>query len=120
MDISETSRVDALSKDGAKNARPVKPSPRSSKRRAGSVRRKLATRRQSKVAATRKATKTAKILGLLKRSGGATIKELCKATAWQAHSVRGFLSGALKKKMGLRIDSAKRDDGERTYRVASK
>jgi hypothetical protein len=120
MDISETPRVDALSKDGAKNARPVKPSPRSSRRRAGSVGRKLATRRQTKVAATRKGTKTAKILGMLQRSGGASIKELCKATGWQAHSVRGFLSGALKKKMGLRIDSAKRADGERTYRVASK
>jgi hypothetical protein len=43
-----------------------------------------------------------------------------RATGWQAHSVRGFLSGTLKKKMGLRIDSAKLADGERTYRVASK
>jgi hypothetical protein len=120
MDISETPRVDALSKEGAKNGRPVKPSPRSSKRRARSVEPKLATRLKTQAAATRKGTKTGKILGLLQRPGGATLKELCKATAWQAHSVRGFLSGALKKKMGLRIDSAKRDDGERTYRVASK
>ena len=117
MDISETPRVDALSKDGAKNARPVKPSPRSSRRRAGSVGRKLATRRQTKVAATRKGTKTAKILGLLKRSGGASIKELCKATAWQAHSVRGFLSGTVSKKMGLAVASAKGEDGERTYSI---
>jgi hypothetical protein len=119
MDISETPKVDALSKDGAKNARPVTPSTRSSRRRVGSVELKLATRRKTKVAVT-KGTKTAKILGLLQRPGGATLKELCRATAWQAHSVRGFLSGALKKKMGLRIDSAKRDDGERTYRVAAK
>ena len=36
------------------------------------------------------------------------------------HSVRGFLSGTLKKKMGLRVDSAKLQDGRRTYRVTSK
>ena len=68
-------------------------------------------------ATARKGTKTAKILALLGRPDGASLKELEKATGWQAHSVRGFLSGALKKKMGLRVESTKRDDGERTYRV---
>ena len=69
--------------------------------------------------AVRRGSTTAKILALLRRPGGASLAQLKKATGWQAHSVRGFLSGALKKKMGLRIDSAKRD-GERTYRLASK
>ncbi len=41
-----------------------------------------------------------------------------KATDWQAHSVRGFISGALVRKMGLKVESAKREDGERTYRIA--
>ena len=68
----------------------------------------------------RRGSKTAKVLALLKRSGGASLQQLQKATGWQAHSVRGFLSGALKKNMGLRIDSTKRDDGERTYHLASK
>ena len=68
----------------------------------------------------RRGSKTAKVLALLKRSSGASIQQLQKATGWQAHSVRGFLSGALKKNMGLRIDSAKGDDGERIYRLASK
>jgi Protein of unknown function (DUF3489) len=45
---------------------------------------------------------------------------LQKATDWQAHSVRGFLSGAVKKKMGLRVTTAKLPDGTRTYRVLSK
>ena len=40
------------------------------------------------------------------------------ATGWQAHSVRGFISGSLGKKMGLTVDSFKREDGERGYRIA--
>jgi len=76
---------------------------------------------QSPVAATpdrvRQGSKTAKVLELVKRSGGATLKYLMKATGWQPHSVRGFLSGTLGKKMGLRIESHKTDDGERTYSV---
>jgi hypothetical protein len=120
MDNSDIPSVDASSKNAAQKTRPVKPRARSSRRRAKSGARKMVTKRPSNAAVARKGTKTAKILGLLQRSAGASIKELCKATAWQAHSVRGFLSGALKKKMGLRIDSVKRDDGERTYRVASK
>jgi hypothetical protein len=73
--------------------------------------------RAKKLPTPQRGSKTAKILALLKRPGGASLQQLQKATGWQAHSVRGFLSGALKKKMGLRVDSTKRDDGERTYRV---
>ena len=65
-------------------------------------------------------TKTAKILALLKRPGGASLQQLRKATGWEAHSVRGFLSGTLKKKMGLRVTSTKVPDGDRTYRIISK
>ena len=59
------------------------------------------------------------MLDLLKRPDGATLKELMKATGWQAHSVRGFLSGAVGKKMGLTVVSAKGEDGERTYLLKS-
>jgi hypothetical protein len=65
----------------------------------------------------RQGSKTAQVLDLLKRSGGATLKELMKATGWQAHSVRGFLSGALGKKMGLTVTSIKAEDEERRYSV---
>ncbi len=41
-----------------------------------------------------------------------------KATDWQAHSVRGFISGAVVKKMGLKVASIKREDGERSYMIA--
>jgi hypothetical protein len=65
----------------------------------------------------RDGSKTAKILDLLKRPGGATSKELMKATGWLPHSVRGFLSGTVRKKMGLTVTSAKGEDGERSYSV---
>ena len=71
----------------------------------------------AKVKGARDGSKTAKILDLLKRPGGATSKELMKATGWLPHSVRGFLSGTLGKKMGLTVISTKGDDGERTYCV---
>ena len=49
----------------------------------------------------RKGSKTAKVLDLLKRRGGTTMKELMKATGWLPHSVRGFISGTVGKQMGL-------------------
>lgn len=70
-----------------------------------------------KATGARQGSKTAKVLDLLKHSGGATLKELMKATGWQAHSVRGFLSGALGKKMGLTVTSTKAEDEERRYSV---
>jgi len=65
----------------------------------------------------RDGSKTATVLGLLKQPGGVTSKELMKATGWQAHSVRGFLSGTVGKKMGLAVTSSKGEDGERRYSV---
>ena len=65
----------------------------------------------------RAGSKKDKVLALLKRRQGATLKELMKATGWQAHSVRGFLSGTIAKKMGLTVRSEKRDDGERVYSI---
>jgi Protein of unknown function (DUF3489) len=71
-----------------------------------------------KASGARQGSKTEKILDLLKRPGGVTTKELLKATGWQPHSVRGFLSGTVGKKMGLKVESTKTEDGERTYSLA--
>ena len=71
-----------------------------------------------KPAVTRDGSKKAEVIGLLQRKGGATLIQIMKATGWQAHSVRGFISGALGKKMGLTVESAKREDGERVYSIA--
>ena len=76
-----------------------------------------AGKKAAKAAESRQGSKVSAILELLKRPGGATAKELMKATGWQPHSVRGFLSGTLRKKMGLEVISAKSADGERTYSV---
>jgi hypothetical protein len=61
-------------------------------------------------------SKGAKILELIGRPEGATLAEIMKATDWQAHSVRGFLSTAGKKR-GLNIDSSKNDVGDRIYQI---
>ena len=66
----------------------------------------------------RDGSKKAIVLGLMRRTDGASLKEIMAATDWQAHSVRGFISGGLGKKMGLSVESFKRADGERAYRTA--
>jgi hypothetical protein len=70
--------------------------------------------------AARAGSKTAEILDLLKRPGGVTLKDLVKATGWRPNSVRGFLSGAIGKKMGTPVESFKSSDGDRSYRLSSK
>ena len=65
------------------------------------------------------ANKTATVLELLRREGGATLDDIMSATGWQAHSVRGFISGVLGKRMGLTVESAKREDGKRAYSLAA-
>ena len=59
---------------------------------------KTTAQRAKKTATPQRGSKTAKILALLKRPGGASLQQLQKATGWQAHSVRGFLSGTLKRR----------------------
>jgi len=68
----------------------------------------------------REGSKKAIVLDMLRRPEGATLADIQSATGWQAHSVRGFISGALGKKMGLTVESFKTPDGARGYRTAAK
>ena len=70
--------------------------------------------------APRSGSKTEAILDLLKRPGGVSLKELVKATGWQPHSVRGFLSGTIGKKLGTPVESFKSSEGDRAYRLSAR
>jgi Protein of unknown function (DUF3489) len=64
-----------------------------------------------------KTTKAGKLLKLLKSKRGATIAQLQEASGWQSHSVRGFLSGTVKKKLGLTLIAEPGKDGYKRYHI---
>ena len=75
---------------------------------------------KAKGAASKRAgTKQERLIGMLRRDQGVTIEELAKALDWQAHTVRGAIAGALKKKLGLKISSGKVEGRGRVYRIAA-
>lgn len=87
---------------------------------ASGTKKRPSTSKARKAAFTRKNTKAAAITALLQRGKGATLSELMKSTGWQAHSVRGFLAGTVKKKFGLKVVSERPDGKVRRYRIAGK
>jgi hypothetical protein len=81
---------------------------------------KLVSRKRSAPASSRLAagadTKHARIIAMLRKPAGATIAAIVTATDWQQHSVRGFLAGVVRKKLGLNLVSEQTDKG-RVYRI---
>ena len=65
-------------------------------------------------------TKQERLLTLLSQPAGASIEEMMQATDWQQHSVRGFLAGTVKKKLGFSLTSLKPNDGVRRYRIETR
>ena len=66
----------------------------------------------------RAGTKQEAVIAMLSTDGGATINEITAATQWASHTARGFMSGALKKKLGLTITSEKVEGRGRAYKIA--
>jgi hypothetical protein len=103
----------------------AQPAPEAKQKKAGRTKAAAAPAKPAKAAKRSKAaakptqarddSKKAKVLVMLGHKGGCTLAEIMKATDWQAHTVRGFISGTLGKKMGLAVASEKNDAGERAY-----
>jgi len=72
-----------------------------------------------KTVRTRADSKQAMVIAMLTRAEGATIKQICEATDWQAHTVRGTLAGSFKKKLGLTITSTKEVGTDRVYHITN-
>jgi hypothetical protein len=85
------------------------------------AKRRERARHGAKSAATeaRQGSKKAEVMDLLRRKQGATLEAIMKATGWQAHTVRGFVSGTLVKKLGLKVESFRNADKERAYRITA-
>jgi hypothetical protein len=71
---------------------------------------------RSSITAGKTESKQARLITMLRASSGATVAAMMAATEWQQHSVRGFLAGVIRKKLGLNLVSEESDDG-RIYRI---
>ncbi len=108
--------------DEGTEASPAAPTAQPKKHKSRS--RRSATGRQTNTeappAGVRPGTKQALLIDLLRRKDGATIGEIVDAIGWLPHSVRGAISGTLKKKLGLTVERAVVDDRGRVYRIVGR
>jgi hypothetical protein len=94
----------------------AKSATRSAARKTGKAKSRTRTAPSPSKSATRPDTKHARILAMLRAPAGTTIAAIMTATDWQQHSVRGFLAGVVRKKLGLNLVSEQTDKG-RVYRI---
>ena len=105
---------------GPKAAKTARRTATSGKVAAKRSRRTERTRRAPQSAAAKNRTKQAVLIALLSRSEGASVPEMAAKADWQHHSVRGFLSGTVKKKLGLGLTSETLAGRGRVYRIAKR
>ena len=106
-----------LAPKGQKTAKGGKAKPAAPKKKAKARTKAAKPTAAKKASVPRAESKGAKILDMIGRAKGATLAEIRKATDWQAHSVRGFISTA-GKKHSVKIESSKNDSGDRVYKIA--
>ena len=111
---------EADKKPAAKKRQPKKPQPKKRRGRAASKPAAAKSKGKQSLPAVRRGTKQALLINLLKRKNGASIDDIVKATGWQAHSVRGAISGALKKKLGLTVTSEPVEKRGRVYCIVER
>jgi hypothetical protein len=111
--------VQSLSASAAKQVAPVAPAKGKRKKDTPKSKRRhtprVAERETTTVA--RDGSKKAEVIDLMRRSQGATLAEIMGLTGWQAHTVRGFVSGTLIKKLELKVESFRSKEKERTYHI---
>jgi Protein of unknown function (DUF3489) len=115
------SRRNPMSENASEIENTGKPAPETARPKAGRKAAKPAKKAGKAKAATSKpkadrTNKKAEVIAMMKRAKGATLPEIVKATGWQAHTVRGFVS-ILGSKGGEKIESSKNAAGERTYKI---
>jgi hypothetical protein len=109
---------DAPKKRGRQPKKAAQPKPAATSAKRGRPKKSAAeTAPPAAPRTTRDDTKQAQLIAMLRRKEGATIAQIVAATGWQPHTVRGAFAGALKRKLGLTVTSAKVEGGERTYRI---
>jgi hypothetical protein len=112
-----SSKKGATQKKGApKGQKVAKGKAKASRKKEAKAGKKAKPAQTKEASAPRAESKSAKILELIGRPKGATLAEIVKATDWQKHSIRGFLSTAAKKH-GLKIESTKTEAGDRVYQI---
>ena len=110
------SQSPAKSKPATKNSWPAKASPQPGPKAAAA---NNVRPRKAEPSPAVKISKTEQIIGMLRSGEGGTIDELVTATGWQAHSIRGAISGTLKKKLGLAVASQVVEGRGRVYRIGA-
>jgi hypothetical protein len=111
--------IERLFPDVAQPGKAVVPAKGKAKQSPTKSKRRDTGRTGAKGAATvaREGTKKGEVFDLMRRKSGATLSEIMALTGWQSHTVRGFVSGTLVKKLGLKVESFRTKEKERTYRI---